>query len=172
VENAFDPEENVAGGVKYLKHCLTLFQQDLVLALAAYNAGPGAVEQHGGVPPYEETENYVATITAAYTGKAWTREEQKPKVATPAPVTKVAGLDWQVPEPSWKIDAPRVKVAAPRWKTKTPEPHQAYQPRQHQTTYVLKLHGLNSDTTDHPTRTTRLSPPVLPRGKTLNKFHF
>jgi hypothetical protein len=118
VQNAFDPEENVAGGVKYLKHCLQRFQQNVVLALAAYNAGPEAVEKYHGVPPYEETEQYVASITRAYKGKAWAKNE--PKAAGPAPGKEEAGLDWKVPAPTWKIAEPEVQVSAPRWKAKSP----------------------------------------------------
>jgi hypothetical protein len=140
VQNAFDPAANVAGGVRYLKLCLRRFQQNVVLALAAYNAGPEAVEKYGGVPPYQETENYVAIITAAYTGKSWTRDD--PAAADPAPVKEKAGLDWNVPKPKWKIADPRVKVGAPQWKVKSPELPQAHQPKERQISYNLKLHGL------------------------------
>jgi hypothetical protein len=59
VSNAFNPEENIQGGAKYLKYLLDLYHGDYPLALAAYNAGEGAVARHGGVPPYPETRNYV-----------------------------------------------------------------------------------------------------------------
>jgi soluble lytic murein transglycosylase-like protein len=63
VRNAFNPAENIAAGVKYLKHLLDRFDGRVELALAAYNAGPGAVNKYGGkVPPYKETQNYVARI--------------------------------------------------------------------------------------------------------------
>jgi len=62
VENVFDPEENVNGGSKYLSNLMRRFSGDLKLALAAYNAGPGAVERHGGVPPYPETVRYVDKV--------------------------------------------------------------------------------------------------------------
>jgi len=63
VRNAFNPAENIAAGVKYLKHLLDKFNGRVELALAAYNAGPGAVKKYGGkVPPYKETQNYVARI--------------------------------------------------------------------------------------------------------------
>ncbi|NWF99813.1 MAG: lytic transglycosylase domain-containing protein [Thermoanaerobaculaceae bacterium] len=68
VADPFDPFENIRGGVRYLKDLLERFQYDLSLALAAYNAGPEAVEQYRGVPPFEETRNYVASILAAYNG--------------------------------------------------------------------------------------------------------
>jgi soluble lytic murein transglycosylase-like protein len=63
VQNPFDPTENVRGGVAYLRHLLDRYENNETLALAAYNAGPGAVEKYGqSVPPYRETRNYVAQI--------------------------------------------------------------------------------------------------------------
>ncbi len=66
VTNAYDPEQNIEGGVKYLKSMLNRFNNDPKLALAAYNAGPGAVQKYGDVPPYRETQNYVKNILASY----------------------------------------------------------------------------------------------------------
>lgn len=65
VYDIFSPFENVAGGVKYLKIQLDRFG-DIALALAAYNAGPGAVLTYGTIPPYEETQNYVQNILSDY----------------------------------------------------------------------------------------------------------
>lgn len=63
VMNPFDPRENVRAGVAYLRQLLDRYQDDERLALAAYNAGPGAVDKHGqAVPPYRETRDYVARI--------------------------------------------------------------------------------------------------------------
>uniref|UniRef100_I2Q3Z2 Soluble lytic murein transglycosylase-like protein n=1 Tax=Desulfovibrio sp. U5L TaxID=596152 RepID=I2Q3Z2_9BACT len=61
----FDPERNIAAGTRYLKAMLDQFQTE-VQALAAYNAGPGAVAKHGGVPPYDETKDYVLKVVDRY----------------------------------------------------------------------------------------------------------
>lgn len=66
VTDAYDPEQNIEGGVKYLKSMMNRFNNDPKLALAAYNAGPGAVQRYGDVPPYRETQNYVKNILASY----------------------------------------------------------------------------------------------------------
>ena len=66
VRNVFDARENIFGGTRYLRTLLDAFNGDLDLALAAYNAGPGAVEKHRGVPPYRETRAYVAAVRASY----------------------------------------------------------------------------------------------------------
>lgn len=62
VNNAFDPRENIMGGVRYLKRLMDYYDDNLDLVLASYNAGPGNVERYGGVPPFQETRNYVKTI--------------------------------------------------------------------------------------------------------------
>lgn len=62
VTNAFDPAQNIAGGTQYLAKMLDLFDHNLEWALAAYNAGPNAVKEHNGIPPYAETRQYVAAV--------------------------------------------------------------------------------------------------------------
>ena len=66
VADAFEPSQNVDGGCAYLHDLLGRYRGDLTLALAAYNAGPGAVAKYGGVPPYAETQAYVRNVTALY----------------------------------------------------------------------------------------------------------
>ncbi|MBE7707695.1 MAG: lytic transglycosylase domain-containing protein [Cyanobacteria bacterium SIG27] len=66
VKDAFNPKENIDGGVKYLRKMLDKYHGNKILALAAYNAGPGAVDKYDGVPPYKETQNYVKSILAQY----------------------------------------------------------------------------------------------------------
>lgn len=62
VNNPFDPSENIRGGSEYLRRMLDLFNGDLDLALAAYNSGPSTVKRYGGIPPYDETLNYVKRV--------------------------------------------------------------------------------------------------------------
>jgi soluble lytic murein transglycosylase-like protein len=67
VANIWDPRENVSGGARYLRDLLALFNNDLALALAAYNAGEGAVTQHGNkIPPFAETVAYVPRVLQQY----------------------------------------------------------------------------------------------------------
>ncbi len=66
VVDAFDPAANIDGGARYLKTLLGRFGNDLSLALAAYNAGPEAVQRHGAIPPYAETRSYVPRILGRY----------------------------------------------------------------------------------------------------------
>lgn len=62
IDNPFNPYENVMGGAKYIRDLLRRFNNELTLALAAYNAGPGAVEKYNNIPPFDETIGYVQKV--------------------------------------------------------------------------------------------------------------
>ena len=62
VDNPFDPRQNILGGSRYLRDLLALHHGNVDLAVASYNAGPGAVARYRGIPPYRETRNYVKTV--------------------------------------------------------------------------------------------------------------
>ena len=66
ISDVFSPEQNIAAGTLYIRRQLDAFNNNIAYALAAYNAGPGAVQAYGGVPPYSETINYVNMIIADY----------------------------------------------------------------------------------------------------------
>jgi soluble lytic murein transglycosylase-like protein len=66
IANPFDPTQNVQCGTTYLRSLLVRYHNDVKLAIAAYNAGPGAVDRYHGVPPYPETQAYVTRVLAAY----------------------------------------------------------------------------------------------------------
>ena len=69
VKNIFDPRENIDAGTRYLRELLQRYDNDMVLALAAYNAGPERVQEFGRVPPYRETQSYVRRVKRAYEEK-------------------------------------------------------------------------------------------------------
>lgn len=62
VTNPFDPAQNISGGITYFNQLLSQYNGDTTLALAAYNAGPGAVSKYGGVPPYQQTQDYITKV--------------------------------------------------------------------------------------------------------------
>ena len=74
VTDPFDPAQSIEGGAKFLGGLLKQFKGDQSLALAAYNAGPGAVQKYGGIPPYEETQRYVPKVLGYATqfSRIWT----------------------------------------------------------------------------------------------------
>ncbi len=85
VKNAFDPAQNIRGGLTYLRWLLAYFEGDVALVAAAYNAGEGTVDRYRGVPPYLETRNYVKRILASFGGRDHAFDE---KVTRPSPVLK------------------------------------------------------------------------------------
>jgi soluble lytic murein transglycosylase-like protein len=66
VRDAFNPEQNINGGTRYLSYLLKMFNNDIVLASAAYNAGENAVKKYNGVPPFPETQNYVSKVATLH----------------------------------------------------------------------------------------------------------
>jgi hypothetical protein len=79
VDDAFRPEQNISGGTAYLDSLLTRYHDNVALALAAYNAGPGAVDKYHGVPPYRETREYVARVI-----REFNRRKQMAALTAPA----------------------------------------------------------------------------------------
>ena len=78
VKDIYDPAQNIDAGTRYLHELLALYQGDLVLTVAAYNAGPGALQKYGRVPPYRETQSYIRAIRKTYAqrkSKAETKTE-------------------------------------------------------------------------------------------------
>ncbi|MEW6213816.1 MAG: lytic transglycosylase domain-containing protein [Nitrospirota bacterium] len=92
VHDPFNPEENIEGGVRYLKYLLERFNGDLTLALAAYNAGPKTVEKLGLIPPITETRQYVSKVLSLYNGKLThpiAEGDTSKKEKKPEPIYKV-----------------------------------------------------------------------------------
>jgi hypothetical protein len=89
VVNAFDPKQNLEGGVNYLKYLLGLFGGNLSLSLAAYNAGEHSVQQSGGIPAFPETQDYVRKVTSIYqTGDVPAPAKASPKEPPKASITR------------------------------------------------------------------------------------
>jgi soluble lytic murein transglycosylase-like protein len=90
VSNSFDPQQNIEAGVKYLKYLKDLYKDDR-LALAAYNAGPGAVDKYKWIPPYAETQNYVYQVGKRY-GEARRAADAAKPVEVKAPEVKAVDV--------------------------------------------------------------------------------
>lgn len=90
VSDPYDARENIMGGAKYIRQMLDRYDGDVTLALAAYNAGSGNVAKYGGVPPFTETQNYVAKVTANYENKV---EVPDIVYSSPADASGSAGVE-------------------------------------------------------------------------------
>ena len=88
VKNAYDPADNVRGGLSYLRWLLAYYRGQVELAAAAYNAGEGAVDRHRGVPPYAETRDYVKKIRRLYGAN---EHPYNPRITDPSPLVGAAG---------------------------------------------------------------------------------
>lgn len=108
VSNAFDAKSNVEGGARYLRELLEKYHFDIVKALAAYNAGPHRVQQYHGVPPYYETQSYVAKIVREYNRKKLAQRKlaEAAKKASPAASNQSKSLT-QIPNEQAQQLSPR-----------------------------------------------------------------
>lgn len=98
VTNIFDPRQNIEGGTRYLRFLLNLFDDDVALALAGYNAGEGAVLRYGGrIPPYRETREYVRRITERY---RLMRDPETSRRAKKAGKAELAAIAAEQPKPA------------------------------------------------------------------------
>ena len=88
VQNVFDPQENIDAGTRYLSDLLQRYRNDLVLTLAAYNAGPERVQQYGRVPPFAETQAYVRRVQGAYDKRKSGVHAAGKTPARPTPATR------------------------------------------------------------------------------------
>jgi hypothetical protein len=79
VRDSFNPRENIEGGVRHLRYLLDRYPGNMALAVAAYNAGEGAVDAHRGIPPYAETQQYVQRVLHGSGGAAWTSRGALPR---------------------------------------------------------------------------------------------
>lgn len=99
VGNIFDPEENIEGGTRYLRYLIDRFNGDLTLALAAYNAGPKAVEKTGSIPHIQETRQYVKKVLSIYNGRTFHPVSSGATFSPPAAPVKAVERN----EPIYKV---------------------------------------------------------------------
>ena len=116
VKDPFDPEQNIAGGVGYLRSCLDRFQHNVPLAVAAYNAGPESVARCGAIPPYRETQAFVNNVMGAYAGPSQMKPGAPGDAKAAAP-------------PSGKAAKSRQKNAKPEDLEAEPSPEPRRRPR-------------------------------------------
>jgi hypothetical protein len=102
VDDPFDPQQNVDGGTKLLKSLLERYQNNPTLALGAYSAGSGRVDQAGGVPPIPETKDYVAAILAKLKSVVLKTGDTTVKDDGESAVSSMKNSGWQTPLPSLK----------------------------------------------------------------------
>jgi hypothetical protein len=113
VKDPFDPEQNIAGGVGYLRHCLDRFQHNVPLAVAAYNAGPESVAKCGAIPPYQETQAFVTNVMGNYAGPSQGGKAVKGSAKAAAPAsgpgakTSPKGAEPENPDAAEASDPPR-----------------------------------------------------------------
>lgn len=101
VKDIYDPKQNIEGGTKYLRQQLDKFGGDVDLALAAYNAGPGAVEKYGNkIPPYRETQDYVKKIRGNYKGNGYAAKADNSTTEEPDFLTSIQSITKDIPQES------------------------------------------------------------------------
>jgi soluble lytic murein transglycosylase-like protein len=105
VRDINDPRENIFGGVRYLRVLANMFNGDLELSVAGYNAGEGAVVQYGGIPPYAQTRDYVVKVTKFYRRYRTIPDPLEASLAPPPPVTRAFGADPSEPPPMFAAPA-------------------------------------------------------------------
>jgi len=109
VKDIFDPKENIDAGTRYLHDLLQLYNNDLTLALAAYNAGPDSVQKYGNVPPFQETVSYVKQVKRKYQ-----KNKAAPAAKTPAPPASPSAPTASPASPNAAPTAPAGSGTQPR----------------------------------------------------------
>jgi hypothetical protein len=115
VSNPFDPDQNIAGGVGYLRRCLDRFGHNVPLAVAAYNAGPESVAKYGSIPPYAETQTFVQNVLGSYTGGVQLPQPKKNPVKgkgakSPANLARQVAVKAGAPGEAAAPTRPRAKI--------------------------------------------------------------